>query len=123
MGNNTDGTINRYTSLASVVHLLSERRLTLLDPSTWDDKNDVHFMETYKARKSGRNVFALCFSRAPHTYHHWRVFAPGPDGVCIAFYEDKLRDVLNVDSQMEFEDVKYCSLPEARKKKVLAIGT
>ena len=69
-------------------------RLTLLSPSTWDDGNDRHYLEQYQAAKSAGSVLALCFSRAPETYHHWRVFTSGSEGVCIEFHPQSLIDAL-----------------------------
>ncbi|CUK01716.1 hypothetical protein RUE5091_02285 [Ruegeria denitrificans] len=108
--------INRYTSLASAVNLLSERKLTLLDPNTWDDKNDVHYLDRYKKAVSAKSVYALCLSRAGQTYHHWRVFAGGPDGVCISFFEDKLKESFEWDPRVEYQDVEYLSIREARSR-------
>jgi len=35
--------LRRYTELPSLVYMLAHRRLTLLDQSSWDDKNDSYF--------------------------------------------------------------------------------
>jgi hypothetical protein len=32
----------RYTNLAAVVHLLHAKAITLLNPATWDDRNDAY---------------------------------------------------------------------------------
>lgn len=109
-------TINRYTSLASAVNLLAEKKLTLLDPSSWDDKNDVHYLERYKEEVGSECLYALCLSRSNQTYHHWRVFAGSPDGVCISFYEDKLKAAVLSDPRVEYRDVEYLTMPEARKR-------
>ncbi|WP_149866430.1 DUF2971 domain-containing protein [Tropicimonas marinistellae] len=120
MGSNSLNTINRYTSLASAIHMLTKKQITLLDPDTWDDRNDVHFIQKYRSRNQNKQVFALCFSRSDQTYHHWRVFAPGPDGVCIAFYEAKLREVFSLNSNVEIGNVKYRSIGDARAMKPLS---
>jgi hypothetical protein len=62
----------------------------LLSPASWDDKNDAFFMMQYKQRSGVKSALALCFSEADETYHHWRVFTHGSDGVCIRFQRDKL---------------------------------
>lgn len=109
-------TIQRYTSTASLVSMLSEKRITLLDPATWDDKNDVFWMQRYKERNSVEFLYALCLSLSEQTYHHWRVFAGSPDGVCISFYESDLRDVFEAEPNVEFEVIEYCSVADARKR-------
>ena len=32
--------IRRYTDMPTLVYLLKNKQITLLDPNTWDDKND-----------------------------------------------------------------------------------
>lgn len=80
----------RYTNLASLIHILHTRSITLLNPATWDDRNDSYFMSEYKRIKKAKSVLALCFANKQETYHHWRVFSHGSDGVCIEFDRDKL---------------------------------
>lgn len=75
----------RYTNLAAAIHLLQTKCITLLNPATWDDKNDAYFMAEYKRILGLDTVLALCFAETDETYHHWRVFSHGSDGVCIEF--------------------------------------
>jgi hypothetical protein len=82
--------LRRYTSLPSLLHLLRSQKITLLSPASWDDRNDAFFMSQYKKRKKLASVLALCFSEAGETYHHWRVFTHGSDGVCIVFEREEL---------------------------------
>lgn len=60
----------RYTDLPSLIQILMNRELTLLDPSSWDDKNDSYFISTYKEKKQLQSVLALCFTKKSETYHH-----------------------------------------------------
>jgi hypothetical protein len=68
-------TLHRFTNLAAAIHMLRARKITLLDPNTWDDKNDAYFMAEYKRQKGLATLLALCFADCDETYHHWRVFA------------------------------------------------
>ena len=77
--------LRRYTDLPSLLAMLKTRAITLLPPSSWDDRNDRYVMDLYKSRRELKTLLALCFSQVPETYHHWRVFAPGNSGVCIEF--------------------------------------
>jgi hypothetical protein len=40
--------LHRYTNLAATIHMLCTKCITLLNPATWDDKNDAYFMAEYK---------------------------------------------------------------------------
>ena len=77
--------LRRFTNLAATIHMLRTRTITLLDPGTWDDKNDAFFMAQYKRQKDLKALLALCFADCPETYHHWRVFSHGADGVRVEF--------------------------------------
>ena len=81
----------RYTNLSDLIFILSERRITLRDPRQWDDRNDSYYLEKYKEYKSLKTLLALCFAdRTGETYHHWRVFSSGADGVSIRFNKDRI---------------------------------
>ena len=104
--------LHRYTNLAATIHLLRERKLTLLDPTSWDDKNDVFFMEEYKRSMRAKSVLALCFAHrrtSTETNHHWRVFANGPNGVCIQFDKIGLTSIFEREG-IEHGSVKYLPL-------------
>lgn len=84
----------RYTSLPALFYILTNQKLTLLPYSLWDDKNDSYFLNQYKDKLELKTVLALCFSTKPQTYHHWRVFAHGPAGVCITFDRQAIIDAI-----------------------------
>jgi len=108
----------RYTDLPSLIHILRNRELSLLDPMSWDDKNDSSFVTLYKEKCGLKSVLALCFTRAPETYHHWRVFAPSPSGVRISFDEDLLRKSVSNTNGLKLEEVEYVMLKEIRSGSV-----
>lgn len=76
-------TLKRYTSLASLISILKNKELVLLDPVKWEDRNDSHYLMKYGERKGFKSLYALCFTTAAETSHHWKAFCPGADGVCI----------------------------------------
>jgi hypothetical protein len=86
----SEQTFRRYTNLASTLHILQSRCLSLLSPDTWDDRNDTYFMSEYKRIKSVKTILAICIADREETYHHWQVFSRGSDGVCIEFDRNKL---------------------------------
>jgi hypothetical protein len=102
--------LRRYTDLPSLIHLLSTKTLTFLDPANWDDKNDSYFMRLYKEKQSLKTLLALCFSQQTETYHHWRVFANGSGGVCIAFHKKELLSAVKQQSGVKPGKVSYLKL-------------
>ena len=104
--------LRRYTDLTSVIDLLSHKRLTLLDPASWDDKNDSYFIDHYRERSDYKSVLALCLSTVGETYHHWKVFCGHASGVCIAFHRKPLLDVMNAAEGVRHGNVKYMRLEE-----------
>jgi hypothetical protein len=86
--------LRRYTDLPALLAILRNREITLLAPSSWDDRNDRHLMDSYKRARKLKTLLALCFSEVSETYHHWKVFSPGSSGVCIEFHRDALLKAL-----------------------------
>ena len=122
--------LKRYTSLSAALHLLHSMKINLLDPKSWDDKNDVYFMDAYMRYKKAKFIAAVCFTQATETYHHWKVFAPSSDGVCIEFdknlTETAARSIPNVflgnmdyktiKQVQEFKNLKMDRLPFTKRK-------
>jgi len=107
--------INRYTTLPVLLDMLKRKRLVLLDPTSWEDKNDSTIMAEYKKRKNVGKLFALCFSFGDETIHHWRTFAPGISGCCITFSPTKLIELLKTVKGVRFDSVEYRKLKDVRE--------
>ncbi len=106
--------LRRYTDLPALFYLLTERKLTLLDPQSWDDRNDSHYLALYREKRRLKSVLALCFTQAGETYPYWRVFAPGSSGVCVRFTRSDLLRALKDQSGLRTESVRYLKLAEIR---------
>ncbi len=113
----TDDSLRRYTSIPALVYLLTNRAITLLDPTSWDDVNDSYYLAAYKRRKKLQRVLVLCFSQGAETYHHWRVFASGSSGVCVRFRRSQLLAAVMKTHGIRANPVKYRKLPEAKAPK------
>jgi len=106
----------RFTQLPILIQMLARQELTLVGPSTWDDKNDSFFLQKYKEKRQLMSVLAMCFARAAETYHHWRVFAPGPAGVRVSFDPTRLEPALSGVAGLRLEQVKYLKIKELRER-------
>ncbi len=82
--------LNRYTTLPVLLALLRRKKLSLRDPSHWEDKNDVEVIVEYKNKTNVQSLFAVCFCIGDETIHHWKTYANGISGCCIEFDQDKL---------------------------------
>ncbi len=109
--------IRRYTDIPVLVYLLKNKKITLLDPITWDDKNDSYFLTIYKEKKNLSSVLALCFSGAQETYHHWKVFAGNNSGVCIRFNKALLLNSIKKVKYIKHGPVGYRPLKDLGKNK------
>jgi hypothetical protein len=58
------------------------------------DTNDAFFLSEYKRLTAVKTVLALCFAEREETYHHWRVYSRGSDGVCVEFDAERIKDTL-----------------------------
>jgi hypothetical protein len=110
--------LRRYTNIPALIYLLRERKITLLDPASWDDKNDSYFLSLYQQKKDLKSVLALCFTPAFETYHHWRVFAGGSSGACISFDQAKLLKAVKKQVGVTAKAVRYLTLANIRNMKV-----
>lgn len=107
--------LHRYTNLAATIHLLKTKNITLLNPATWDDRNDAYFMAEYKRYKEAKTTLALCFTRQAETYHHWRVFSHGSDGVRIEFEMNDLVSMFKKQTGVQQGPVQYRMIKEIGK--------
>lgn len=105
-------TLKRYTNLASLVSILKNKELTLLDPSKWEDRNDSHYLVQYGERKGFKSLYALCFTKEPETSHHWKAFSHGSDGVCIKILAEPFIAQLNSIKEIVHGDVEYKLIDE-----------
>ena len=110
--------LRRYTDIPALVSLLTERKITLLDPASWDDKNDSRFLALYQEKEKLQSLLALCFTQADETYHHWRVFANGTAGVCIRFDRDVLLRAIRKQDGLRTGTVRYLTMTEIRDEKL-----
>ena len=99
--------LNRYTSLPVLLDILVKKRITLISPDCWEDKNDNFFVEAYRKRLNLRTVLGVCFSSHRETFHHWKVFAPGMSGVCIEFSRRRIEEKVAATAGFRSGDVSY----------------
>ena len=99
--------LNRYTSLPVLIDILVHKRIVLLKPSSWEDRNDSFYLERYKEEKKLKAVLALCFSTKRETFHHWKVFSAGTGGVCIEFDKARLLEGMTTEAGFTLRKVDY----------------
>jgi len=108
--------LRRYTSLPALFFILREKKISLLDPRSWDDKNDSYYLSLYKEKRHLRTVLALCFTQVAERYDHWRVFTDGSSGVCIKFWRSKLLKAIKQENGVRSKSVTYLTLNQIRKE-------
>lgn len=99
--------LNRYTSLPVALDILSQRRVTLLSPETWEDRNDAFYLERYREARNLQTLVAICFSARGETFHHWKVFSSGSSGVCIEFDKNLLLDAFPSSRGFRYGQIEY----------------
>jgi hypothetical protein len=106
--------LNRYTTLPVLLDMLKRRKLVLLDPTSWEDKNDSEILLEYKRRRKLQALFALCFSLGDETIHHWKAFADGISGCCVEFDAERLIALLRPLDGVRFGPVVYRKLKDLK---------
>lgn len=109
--------LHRYTSLPIALDILSQKRITLLSPETWEDRNDAYYLERYREEMKFRSVLAICFSTKIETFHHWRIFSHGSAGVRVEFEREKLLQAINGMSGFRSGKVMYKYIRELQEEK------
>ena len=97
--------------------MLQRRSITLLRPSTWDDKNDQLMMRTYQRRKKLATLLALCLTSKGETYHHWKVFTDRSNGVCISFYRKEFVAAMRA-AGAKVQMMEYLTLDDLEHEKI-----
>lgn len=77
--------LSRFTTIPVLIDMLESRRIVLLDPDRWEDRNDSRILAHYREQKRIPSLLAVCFSCGDETIHHWNTYAPGISGCCIEF--------------------------------------
>lgn len=110
--------LNRYTTLPVLLDLLRRKKIVLLDPSTWEDRNDAEIILEYKKRKKIPKLFAVCFGIEDETIHHWKTYANGISGCCIEFDEKKLLTSFQGIKEVRWGDVTYKKINEVKENTI-----
>jgi hypothetical protein len=110
--------LNRFTTLPVLLDLLKRKKLVLLDPSRWEDRNDSCILAEYKERKKVKRVLALCFCYGDETIHQWKTFSDGTSGCCIEFDGVRLRKLFDAH-KLRHDFVRYKKLRELKKGSIL----
>lgn len=106
--------LRRYTELPFLIDYLETKEIALLNPKSWDDRNDSYYLQQYGVTTGQDSIYSLCLTETNETYHHWRVFSHGASGVCIEFHKGRFIDsVRNIDG-LRAESVIYRTLDEMR---------
>ena len=106
--------LRRYTEIPYLIDYLYSEELVLLNPSTWDDRNDSFYIEKYAKLSNIESVYALCLADCAETYHHWRVFSHGSGGACIQFNRDKFMAAISKVDGLRAEKVSYRTIQQLR---------
>lgn len=110
--------LNRYTTLPVLLDLLRRKKIVLLNPTTWEDKNDTEIILEYKKRKNIQKLFAVCFSIGDETIHNWKTYANGISGCCIEFDENKLLKSFPIKKNFRRRNVTYKKIEKVEKNPI-----
>ncbi|MBZ9662996.1 DUF2971 domain-containing protein [Mesorhizobium sp. ESP-6-4] len=112
--------IRRYMSIPALIDTLQREKLAILNPASWDDRNDRLFMQVYKSHKKAGGLYGLCAALSGETYHHWRIFAGGASGACLVLKRQRVEAYLDSHdlepgTSIRYGEVKYLTLDNVKK--------
>ena len=108
--------LRRYTTLPFLLDILNKKCLTLLDPRSWEDKDDAYYIELYKQYQGLKSVLVLCFAESKASYHHWKIYSGNSSGVCIIFRKKILLQNLTVQG-LRSGYVEYKTLTQLKRER------
>jgi hypothetical protein len=109
----------KYTNMPAAIHMLQTKSISLLNPTNWDDKNDVYFMEEYKRIKTAKTLLASCFAEKGQQFQHWSAFSKGQDGLCIEFDRSLLLSTFNGDNRISSGSMHYRSIKKLKSMRTI----
>lgn len=119
MSNNKVKKLNKFTTLPVLLDLLERKKLTLLDPALWDDRNDAEIISAYKEHKKIESLMAVCFSYGDETIHHWKTFSSGTSGCVIEFNAERLFEQIDSIEGLKHDKVEYRKLSDIEDKNTI----
>ncbi len=102
--------LNRYIQLPILLDILSRRKLVLLGPNRWPDRNDAELIEHYRLQSQFDTILAICMSHGDETLHTWKAYASGVGGCCIQFDRDLFLESFPASSGFRHGEVTYKKL-------------
>lgn len=114
--------LRRYTDVLSVIDIVRERRITLLSPHAWPDRNDALGLELYRKITGSVAVYACCLTDSVETSHHWQIFSNHSHGVCVVFDKDRLTSAFD-RADVKHGPMQYRSLTYLRESDNLDISS
>ena len=112
--------IRRYMSIAALIDTLRREKLPILNPESWDDRNDRLFMRVYKNHTKAGGLYGMCAALSGETYHHWKIFAGGASGACLVLKRRPLEAYLDNHerehgTKIMYDEVDYLKLSEVKE--------
>lgn len=108
--------LSRFTSLPILLDMLSGKKITLLDPVLWEDKNDTEVIMEYKKRKELKNLLALCFTHEDETVHHWKTFSGGNSGCVVEFDAHRMFAIFDRIDGLRHQPVVYRKISDVQRE-------
>ncbi|MDR2489813.1 MAG: hypothetical protein LBD20_00245 [Spirochaetaceae bacterium] len=110
-----------YTSLANLIAILEDDKLTLRSPARWDDRNDAASMEAFRRKTGAAQVCAVSFASGDEQIHHWFNYACKTYGGCIHFNTAALLAALDAIPGLIHRPIRYIPQEEISAKKLAAL--
>jgi len=83
--NKNPNLLKKYTQIRFLEDILTNNRLHLANPESWEDKNDVKLIEHYRSQMGIKDIRILCMNESADRYHFWKIYGQERQGVCLWF--------------------------------------
>ena len=107
--------LSRYMSRKYLGDLLKNRRLTLLNPDSWEDRNDSETIKLYAKRMQYKVIYVACFTSTSETNHHWHLYGRD-DGIRVVFNAEMLIQAAEKSGLCTCKAIEYIKIKEFNEK-------
>jgi hypothetical protein len=105
----------KNVTLSVLLDILNRKKITMLSPMNWPDKNDSFVLDEYRKKKGAEHVYATCFSIDTDSVYHWNSFSNGSEGCRIEIKAQKFLERINSYQKIVHGEVKYLPVDFSKK--------
>lgn len=104
----------RYTKHQYALEMIRTKEIVIPEPRGWDDVNDLEGLLQYQRIVGLVGLGVLCMTSEPDTYHHWKLYAHGQEGIALVFDRKKMREWARTHRGTRLQSIRYVRMQDLK---------